>query len=241
MFIIIDGIDGSGKSTIVQVWKDYLTGQGNAIFDLKHYWQTTGKYPELDELKSYDFIFSCEPTYTGIGKVIREELVKTGTNYPPRAIVEAFSLDRLVLYKKMILPLLANGKIIIQDRSVGTSLAYQHLQNPEFTYEKIAEFPGNELALANRPDHFIIPKISAEKAAARLSSRFEKNDNAIFEKLDFLKKAAGIFYSDEYQKIFTDRGTKVHYLNAENEIDIMKQEATDLLKKLLNSPVSSRP
>lgn len=233
MLIMIDGIDGSGKSTVVQTWKDYLAAQGNAIFDLKHYWQTTEKYPELDEIKSYDFIFSCEPTYVGVGKVIREELVRTGTNYPHRAIVEAFSLDRLVLYNKIIIPALASDKIVIQDRGVSTSLAYQSLKNKEFSYEKIAEFPGNQLALANRPDHLIVAKISAEKAAARIGARFDKNDDTIFEKLDFLKKAAEIFYSDEYQKIFIDRGTNVHYLNAETEIDIMKQEAIDLLNSII--------
>src|SRR3989344_3216864 len=234
MLIMIDGIDGSGKSTIVQAWKDYLTAQGNAVFDLKHYWQTTGKYPELAEMKSYDFVFSCEPTYVGVGKVIREELVQKGKNYPHRAIVEAFSLDRLVLYNKITIPLLANGKIVIQDRGVSTSLAYQSLQNEEFAFSKIAEFPGNKLALDHRPDHLIIAKISAENAATRIGARFDKNDNAIFEKLEFLKKATRIFYSDEYQKIFTEKGAKIHYLNAEAKIDIMKQEAIDLLKKLIN-------
>lgn len=234
MLIMIDGIDGSGKSTDVQAWKEYLADQGNAIFDLKHYWQTNGKYPELEELKSYDFIFSCEPTYAGVGKVIREELVKVGTNYPHRAIIEAFSLDRLVLYNKIIIPLLAMDKIVIQDRGVSTSLAYQSLQSAEFDFAKIAQFPGNALALANRPDHLVIAKISADKAASRLSGRFDKNDNAIFEKLDFLKKASENFYSPEFQKIFTDRGTQIHYLNAESEIDIMKQEAIDLLKTLIN-------
>ncbi len=235
MFVMIDGIDGSGKSTIIQIWKDYLASQGNTIFDLKHYWQTTGKYPELDEIKGYDFIFSCEPTYAGIGKVIREELIKNGADYSARALVEAYSLDRLVLYKKIILPLLANQKIVIQDRGVSTSLAYQNIQNPEFTFEKIGEFPGNQLALENRPDHLIIPKISAEKAMARLAGRFDKSDDAIFEKIDFLKKATQTFYSEDYQKIFTDRGTNVHYLNAENELDIMNQEAVELLKNLINS------
>jgi thymidylate kinase len=234
MLIMIDGIDGSGKSTVVQAWKQYLADQGNAVFDLKHYWQTTGKHPELSEMKSYDFIFSCEPTYTGVGKVIREELVQTGKNYPHRAIVEAFSLDRLVLYNKITIPLLASDKIVIQDRGVSTSLAYQSLNNEEFSLSKVAEFPGNQLALENRPDHLIIAKISAEAAMARIGSRFDKNDNAVFEKIDFLKKATEMFNSSSYQKIFTDRGTQIHYLNTESEIDIMKQEALDLLKKIIN-------
>jgi thymidylate kinase len=233
MLIMIDGIDGSGKSTVVQAWKDYLTSQGNAIFDLKRYWQTAEKYPELHELKSYDFIFSCEPTYTGIGKVIREELIKNNAGYSAQALAEAYSLDRLVLYKKIIIPLLQDEKVIIQDRGVSTTLTYQNIQNKKFTFAKIAEFPGNKLALENRPDHLIIAKISAEKAATRISSRLDKDDNAIFEKLNFLKKATEIFYSDQYQKIFTDRDTKIHYLNTEAEIDIMKQEATDLLKKII--------
>lgn len=233
MFIMIDGIDGSGKSTVAQIWKDYLASQGNAIFDLKHYWQTSGKYPELHEMKNYDFIFSCEPTFAGMGKVIREELIKNGANYPPRAIVEAFSLDRLILYKKIIIPLLNSGKAVIQDRGVSTSLAYQSIQNKEFTFEKIAEFPGNKLALENRPDYLIIAKIPADKALARLHERSEKKDDAVFEKLDFQIKAAAIFYSEEYQKIFTERGTQVRYLNTDAEIDIMKQEAVELLKKLI--------
>ena len=35
MLILIDGIDGSGKSTIIDAWKKYLSDAGNAVFDLK--------------------------------------------------------------------------------------------------------------------------------------------------------------------------------------------------------------
>ena len=234
MFIMIDGIDGSGKSTVTQLWKDYLAAQGNAVFDLKHYWQTTGKYPEPHELNAYDFIFSYEPTFVGIGKVIREELIKNNTGYPARAIVEAFSLDRLILYKKIIIPMLNSGKVVIQDRGVSTSLAYQSLSGPEFTYEKISEFVGNKMALENRPDHLVIAKISADQALARLQNRAGKKDDAIFEKLDFQTKAAKIFYSAKYQKLFTDHGSKIHYLNTDAEFDIMKQDAMNLLKNILN-------
>lgn len=233
MFVMIDGIDGSGKSTVINTWKEYLTSQGNAIFDLKGYWQANHEYPPLSELKSYDFIFSCEPTYAGVGRVIREELIKNGNNYPPRAIVEAFSLDRLVLYEKIIIPLLHDKKFIIQDRGVSTSLAYQHLQDEKFTFDYLADMPGNKLALTNRPDHLVLMNLSAEEAIKRLQTRMEKDDNAIFEKLEFLKKLTGVYRSSAYHDLFTSRGCRINSLNAEVEIDIMKQEAINLLKSFL--------
>lgn len=230
---MIDGVDGSGKGTAVDAWKDYLTAQGNAIFDLPKYWLENKHYPELSEMKACDFIFSCEPTRTGVGKVIREEMIKTGNDYPAQAIAEAYSLDRLVLYKKIILPMLADGRCVIQDRGVCTSLCYQSVQNPELTFDHLSKLTGNKLALENRPDHLILMDLSAQEAINRLNLRTEKKDNAIFEKISFITKAADCFRSESYQKLFSDRGTQIHYLSAEQKIDIMREEAIKLLKNIL--------
>lgn len=233
MFIIVDSIDGGGKSTIIETWKDTLTKRGNAVFDLKKYMQETGRYPELSELKGYDFIFSAEPTYVGVGAVIRQELIKKGTNYPVEALAEAYALDRLILYNKIHIPLLQNGKCIIQDRSITTSLAYQSLPDPKFTMKKICALPGNKLALIYRPDYLVLVKIDPQEAARRLNTRIGKKDDAIFENLPFLKKSAKQFFSNELKTIFTKRGTKVISLNGNQKIDIMKTEANKLLDKIL--------
>lgn len=237
MFIIVDSIDGGGKSTIIETWKEALTKQGNAVFDLKKYMQETGRFPELSELNGYDFIFSAEPTYVGVGAVIRQELIKKGTAYPVQALAEAYSLDRLILYTKIHIPLLKAGKCIIQDRSITTSLAYQSLPDPKFTMKKICALPGNKLALANRPDFLVLVKIDPTEAAHRLSARTGKQDDAIFENLPFLKKSAKQFFSSELKNIFTKRGTKVIHLNGNQKIDIMKQEASNLLNKILNKNI----
>ena len=228
---MLDGIDGSGKSTVIETWKNFLSEQGNAIFDLKKYWQDTGRYPELSEMKSYDFIFSCEPTYVEVGKAIRTELIKNGTNYPPIAIAQAYSLDRLILYNKIIIPALAQEKCVIQDRGVSSSLAYQATQG--LPLNEIASLPGNTLALQHRPDHFILTKISPQIIMERIKARTDKQDDAIFERLDFQQKLYEQFNSSEYQKLFTDHGSKIHYLSAEQEIDIMKAEAIKLLRQIL--------
>ncbi len=234
MLLMLDGIDGSGKSSIITAWKEYLTKEGNTIFDLKDYWKQNNNYPDYKQLNAYDFIFCCEPTYTGIGKVIREEFIQTSNDYSPIAIAEAYALDRLVLYKKIIVPALADGKCIIADRAVSTSLCYQHLEPANLSLDEIAALPGNDFALKYPPEHLILLSINPEIAIKRLTDRQNKQDNAIFEKLDFLKKAAAAFASEEYQNFFTKLGTNVLYLPAEDGIDIMKVKATELLSKILN-------
>lgn len=234
MFIMLDGIDGSGKSTVLNAWKEDLASRGNPIFDLKKYWQTTGKYPELSELKSYDFIFSCEPTYTGVGSVIRDELVRHD-GYPPQAVAEAFSLDRLILYTKIIIPLLEQDKCVIQDRGVSSSLAYQSLQSEELSFEKLAEMPGNKLALKHRPDYLVLLDLSPEEAIQRLNSRSDKKDSAIFEHLEFLQKLTKQYQSAAFQDIFTGSGSKIKQLPTNVKIDIMKEQAVILLRRILTN------
>lgn len=244
LFIMVDGIDGSGKSTIVKSWKEFLIGEGKKVFELKEYWLQNGKYPTYEEIKQFDFIFTSEPTYVGIGKVLREELINKDLNYPEKAIAHAFSLDRLVLYHKIIIPALNDGKIIISDRGVSTSLCYQSLSG-KLSIKDLCEMVGNALALENAPHHLILMKVEAENAIKRLGSRSEKQDNAVFEQIDFQTKAATLFNSDEFQKLFTAHGSEVHYLPSVDGIDIMKAEALELLKDLISKTkeyaLSKRP
>lgn len=233
MFIMLDGPDGSGKSTIIETWKKYLTTQGNAIFDLKAYWKKTGHYPELSEIKSYDFIFSSEPTFADMGKVIRNELIKQGTDYPTKAIAEAYSIDRLILYTKILIPLLKEKKCIIQDRGVSTSLAFQTLGKNKLSFIEVAKLSGNDLALKYRPDHLILLKVSAKTIMKRINARTDKKDNAIFERQKFQEMANKQFISPTYKKIFSKHGTKITYLNAETNLAIMNKEATKLLQTIL--------
>lgn len=233
-FIVLEGPEGSGKSTITDYWKDYLTSQGKKVFDLKSYGKIHNKLPEISELSDVDVIISAEPTYTGIGKVIREEFIRKGTHYPTIAIAEAYSLDRLILYTKYYIPLLERGVSIITDRSLTTSLVYQTTTDSTLTYEDILNLPGNTLALEYRPDHFIFLKIDPATALQRALGRIDKQDNAIFEELEFQKKTYEKYLSSEYQNIFTSHGTQIHYLSADTDIDIMKKASLNLLQKILN-------
>jgi len=237
MFIMLDAIDGGGKGTVIKAWKEYIASAGNPLFDLKEYWEQNNAYPDVHELRSYDFVFTAEPTSIGIGKVIREELIRQGAHYPPEAVAQAYALDRLILYEKIIIPLLNQDKFIIQDRGFSTSLAYQNAQNRELTFEKLLAMTGNALALKHRPDYLILLTTEPEEAMRRLDARKDKKDNAIFENLDFQKKAAATFKSPGYREIFTQVGTKILYLSTMDEIDIIEQKAKDLLAGIINKKI----
>ena len=43
-FIIIDGLDGSGKSLIVNGLADYLKKKGKKVFELKEFWKTSNSF-----------------------------------------------------------------------------------------------------------------------------------------------------------------------------------------------------
>ncbi len=232
--IIIDGIDGCGKSTILDFWVEHLKNQGKKIFVLKEYWKENHRHPLPEEVSDYDVIISAEPTYVWSGAGIRQEMIRNGTDYSARAIAHAYALDRMVLYKRLLVPLRESGKIILQDRGVSTSLCYQSVQAGGLLQNEIAEIEGNAYALEHAPDHLVLTHMPIDQALKRVGGRTEKNDDALFEKADFLTKAQDCFLSDEYQHHFTSRGTKIHLLNSAFSLDIMKTTSEELLQDLLH-------
>lgn len=231
MFIMVDGIDGSGKSTVVDAWAEALKEEGKCVCSLKIFWEKHGRHPTLEELGACDVVISAEPTFIKTGKEIRETMIREGSATPSE-LARAYADDRLVLYREVLVPLLAQGKIIIQDRGVSTSLSYQPLHHPELTPEVVSELPGNAFALDHAPDHLVIVDAPADAALARLHGR-KKQDHALFERQEFLARARARFLDPAYQKLFTDRDTHIHVLNGGAPIDIMKQEAIALLEHLI--------
>ncbi|MEK7644138.1 MAG: hypothetical protein AAB390_02440 [Patescibacteria group bacterium] len=234
MFIIIDGIDGSGKSTIINNWTTYLRSQNKKIFILKDYWREFHTHPTFAEIEKYDVVISAEPTNVWTGLAIREELIKNGNDYPAETIAEAYALDRFMLYRRLIIPYLNLGKIVIQDRGVSTSLCYQPIQSQNLSMDDVAVIEGNALALKHAPDHLVIADVPAEIALARLDERTDKQDTAIFEKLDFLQKARTKFTDENYLSYFKKQGTKIHILDTNEKVDIMESIAVRLLEEMLS-------
>ncbi len=214
IFVVADGIDGCGKGTIITALMEHLVvTNGLRALDLREHWNTYKTYPTGEEIDAAQLIISCEPTNVWVGRAIRDELVRVGAGYSAYDAALAFSLDRQILYRRVIIPALAAGKIILQERSVSTSLVYQTLQDHPIDRETMIQLPGNALALSHAPDLLLIPLLNTETALGRLAGRMEKNDHAVFEKRAFLEKADVEYRKPWLKEFFEGKGSMVLYMD----------------------------
>ena len=99
MLIAIEGIDGSGKTTIARFLEEELRKRG------------------------YDVVRFKEPTDSEYGRKIKRILKERKIS--PEEELELFLKDREVDVRDNILPALKEGKVVIMDRYYYSTMAYQ--------------------------------------------------------------------------------------------------------------------
>lgn len=233
--IVIDAIDGAGKTTAITAMRKFLEEKDMRSFDVPDFERKHGFLPQATDLavRSCDLLLAAEPTYSGIGRVIRDELVKTheNRNYSGMSAMHAFALDREILYKRLILPFLSQepGRWIIQDRGLISSLAYQPLQDAAVTINDIMQLEGNRIELSCAPDILFLLALEPEIAEKRLAGREDKKDDHIFEKSDFQKKLAARYRMSEVLAPYKEAGTNIIEIDASRSPE---KVANDLIMHL---------
>ena len=184
-FVTLEGGEGSGKSTQLKLLEDYLDKGG------------------------YDVIYTREPGGTPISEEIRKILLG-GKNVEMSDETEAllFAAARAQHIKEKILPAIAEGKTVVCDRYVHSSLVYQGYARGlgEFV-EKV-----NSYALENcMPDVTIFLDITPERAFARKGGA-DADDRLEQSGIDFHRRVydgyvrmAGKF-PDHFVRVNADRG-----------------------------------
>ncbi|HCJ52793.1 MAG: hypothetical protein A2898_04935 [Candidatus Kerfeldbacteria bacterium RIFCSPLOWO2_01_FULL_48_11] len=216
--VIVDGIDGSGKGTLILALEKWAKKHGLKIFNVVDYEKTHHTIPEFRQIKSFDVIVCAEPTHSLIGRAIREELVnKHRKDYTPEALAHAYALDRFVLYSRIHVPALRAGKYIFQERGVTSSIAYQPIHARGLTIKDIMDIDGNKFALQHRPDMLCILKINPSVALHRLHVR-RKKDQAVFENRVFLSRVQKRFLSPWFRQLFEKRGSRVEVLDTRGSL-----------------------
>ena len=107
-FIVIEGIDGSGKTTQINQLSKWLN--------------ETNLIPENNQL-----VVTREPGGTKLGQSIRSLLLDTSKEKSPDSITELllYAADRAQHVNEIIRPSLSKGDWVISDRFCGSTLAYQ--------------------------------------------------------------------------------------------------------------------
>ncbi|MDP3734114.1 MAG: hypothetical protein Q8R37_02705 [Nanoarchaeota archaeon] len=238
-FVVVDGLDGIGKGVFVNTLRDEAEARGKRVLDVVNFWQQFNDHPSPAEIiGNYDAILTAEPTFVGVGKYIREELVsQKGKGYSPQILSEAYALDRWILYETLLLPVLNAGIDVYQSRTYATGLVYQRQmmldRGQPFRPADILNVPGNAFCHRHPIDFLIIPTLSdPQQLISRLRNR-EKDDNCIFENLDFLTKVRKHYESDELRDIFEKNGTTVLYMDASVSIGFSQQQMRDFYKQYL--------
>lgn len=235
---MMDAVDGCGKDTLIEILVQEFPK--NKVFDLNDYWQKHNEHPSPELWQDADIVISSEPTYSTVGRYIRNELIQKGKSYSTQSIAQAYALDRNILYEKVILPVIKAGKTVIQSRGVSTTIVYQQLTGGDdnFSLEEILNLPGNTFALKHAPDYLIIPHVDnvEEMLKERLLNR-AKQDNAIFEKADFLTKVQKVFLSDDFKEIFTKNNTELIYMNNSGSLDEARIKIHEIYKNYLEKDI----
>ncbi len=145
MLISFEGVDGSGKSTQLARLAERLRAAG------------------------HEPLLVREPGGTALGERIREILLDPATgDIDPAAEALLYAASRAELVATTIEPALADGRVVLVDRYVDSSLAYQGAGR-ELGIERVLE--ANLLATRGRLPHLTVlvalePAVARERLAA---------------------------------------------------------------------------
>lgn len=115
MYIVFEGIDGAGKSTQIQLLKEWLENNGLEVETI------------------------VEPTDSEVGKLIRKILQRSDatTDRVQKTLGLLFAADRMLIMDKLS----DDKKVFISDRSFISSLAYQEPMDWIYELNKYAKKP----------------------------------------------------------------------------------------------------
>jgi dTMP kinase len=150
MFITLEGPEGSGKTSQLGEFADFLREQG------------------------YEVVTTREPGGTSISDQIRKVLVSMeNKNLHPRTEILLFLSARAQLVEELIKPALENGKIVVCDRYGDSTLAYQGYGHglPLEVLREMLRFATDGLI----PDLTLYLDIEVEKGLTRKKKGLEWN------------------------------------------------------------------
>ena len=192
-FICIEGLDGCGKTTQAKLLAKKLG-------------------------KSHNAVYTAEPSRGKIGTYIRNSYLYGEKRLS--SVIEAllFAADRIEHIETEVLPTLKQGKLVISDRYVYSSLAYQGAVGLSLEWiEKI-----NEHAL--KPDFAVFIDVDPKTVMSRL-----KPKKSVMENLETQQKVRKIYLK------FVEKGSLTRINGDKSKNEVAKEVYAVVMKFLKES------
>lgn len=200
-FITIDGVEGAGKSTQIELICSYLHRKGIEV------------------------VRTREPGGTDIGEKIRSVLLDVDNKemHSDTELLLMFS-SRNELIQNKIIPALNEGKWVVSDRFTDASFAYQG-GGRMLSLDRIAKLENWVLG-SFKPDLTFLLDISVEIGMTRVEARNAK-DRIEQEERAFFERVRSVFI--ERSKIYPDRIKLINAERSVDEIQTQIQSIIELL------------
>jgi dTMP kinase len=159
MFVVLDGIDGCGKTTQASRLAKALAAETGA-----------------------ETLHLREPGSTRLGETLREILLDPGLALSPAVEALLFTAARRQMLDEIVAPALARGAQIVVERFHASTFAYQGFAGgfgEEEVLELLERFAGSP-----RPDLVLILDLPAEIAAGRRSRENERTPKAPSDRIE---------------------------------------------------------
>jgi len=203
MFITFEGIEGSGKTTHVDLLSDYLCEKGLRVVKTR------------------------EPGGTPVGEALRSVLLKKDLQVLPLTELLVFLASRAQHVEEVIRPALEEGNVVLCDRFVDASYAYQG-------YGRgidlgIIETLNRLVTKGVRPNLTILLDCPVDVGLGRKSAdgnldRFEKEELSFHQKI-----------RNAYIELAEDDPKRFVMLNARKDLAKTQEVIREKVEKLLKS------
>ncbi|WP_026909566.1 dTMP kinase [Patulibacter minatonensis] len=205
--ITIEGLDGSGKTTLADGLEAALLERGLPVLRLR------------------------EPGGVELSERIRALVADPALDVHPHTEALLFAAARAQLCAELLVPALREGRWVLLDRFVDSSLAYQG-GGRGLGLEAVARV--NELAtLGCRPDRTLLLRVSRSAGRRRLDARgggqdrMEREDDAFFARVE-----------SSYDALATGEPERFRTLDAHKDASAVLADALDAMADILQEPVT---
>ena len=169
IYICVEGIDGSGKTTQVEKLTAYFKKQGKTVAQTR------------------------EPRKEGLVGDIIQKVLTGQVKMSLVALQYLFSTDRVLHHEEVIIPALKQGKVVISDRCFWSAIVYGILDRDAGKYDfKSADFLLMAHCVLSMYHQFIIPnytfylKVPLSTSVVRIAKKDDVKE--IYEDHEKLKK-----------------------------------------------------